>query len=192
MPYLVASILAVSSAMIIMLTRYEADDSTIQSELQRVESMFNLIDGFVNVYIDSGESVNSVDFEELDTDDILYDSISTSPNPSTGSERDTKILFQNSDISWQLIPAGDVSNGASLNPTIAFDESSYILLMDFRNESALMSKNRFSESFIGREYCENNLFGTFRDDFVSYNKTSTQIDDTGTNSDGLLACIVYK
>lgn len=192
MPYLVASILAVSSAMIIMLTRYEADDSTIQSELQRVESMFSLIDGFVNVYIDSGESVNSVDFEELDTDDILYDSISTSPNPSTGSGRDTKILFQNSDISWQLIPAGDVSNGASLNPTIAFDESSYILLMDFRNESALMSKNRFSESFIGREYCENNLFGTFRDDFVSYNKTSTQIDDTGTNSDGLLACIVYK
>lgn len=192
MPYLVASILAVSSAMIIMLTRYEADDSTIQAELKRVESMFSLIDGFVNVYIESGESVTTANFEALDEDDILYDSIETNPNPSTGAGVNTTITFQNSGVTWRIVPSSEVNNGASLTPSITFDTSSYILFMNFTNDSTLMSKNRFSESFIGREYCENNLFGTFRNDFVSYNSTTKEIADTGNNSDGILACIIYK
>ncbi|MEZ4692472.1 MAG: hypothetical protein R2837_00285 [Aliarcobacter sp.] len=33
------------------MTRYEADDSAITSELDRVKSMFIMIDGFVNTYI---------------------------------------------------------------------------------------------------------------------------------------------
>ena len=185
MPYLVASILAVSSAMIIMLTRYEADDSSIKAELQRIESMFTLIDGFVNVYIDSGESVTTVDFEQLDADDILYESVETTPNPSTGSGVDTLIGFRNSEITWQIVPSFEVTN-------ITLDSNSYVLFMNFTNESSLMSKNKFSESFIGREYCENNLFGTMRDDFVSFDSTSGEIDDSGADDDGILACVVHK
>ena len=48
MPYFVSSIIAVVSAMVIMFTRYEADDSTITAELDRVKSMFMMVDGFVN------------------------------------------------------------------------------------------------------------------------------------------------
>ena len=48
MPYFVSSIIAVVAAMVIMLTRYEADDSTITAELDRVKSMFMMVDGFVN------------------------------------------------------------------------------------------------------------------------------------------------
>ena len=50
MPYFVSSIIAVVSAMIIMFTRYEADDSTITAELDRMKSMFITVDGFVNTY----------------------------------------------------------------------------------------------------------------------------------------------
>ena len=39
------------------MTRYEADDSAITSELDRVKSMFIMIDGFVNTYIQSGGSL---------------------------------------------------------------------------------------------------------------------------------------
>ena len=48
MPYFVSSIIAVVSAMIILFTRYEADDSAITSELERMKSMFLAVDGFVN------------------------------------------------------------------------------------------------------------------------------------------------
>ena len=65
MPYLVSSIIAVVSAMIILFTRYEADDSTITAELERMKSMFIAVDGFVNTYIESGGSLENVNFEEL-------------------------------------------------------------------------------------------------------------------------------
>ena len=185
MPYLVASILAVSSAMIIMLTRYEADDSTFKAEIERIESMFSLIDGFVNVYIESGESVTTVNFQVLSDDEFLYESINVFPNTVTGENVDTLIGFRNSDIRWQIVPSSEVTN-------ITLDLNSYILFMNFTNESALMSKNRFSESFTGREFCENNLFGTFRGDFVSFNSTTKEIDSSGTGDDGILACIVHK
>ena len=54
MPYFVSSIIAVTSAMIILFTRYEADDSAITSELERMKSMFVAVDGFVNTFIESG------------------------------------------------------------------------------------------------------------------------------------------
>ena len=65
MPYLVSSIIAIVSAMIILFTRYEADDSTITAELERMKSMFIAVDGFVNTYIESGGSLENVNFEEL-------------------------------------------------------------------------------------------------------------------------------
>ena len=62
MPYLVSSIIAVVSAMIILFTRYEADDSSITAELDTMKSMFIAVDGFVNTYIESGGSLENVNF----------------------------------------------------------------------------------------------------------------------------------
>ena len=50
MPYLVSSIIAIVTALIILMTRYEADDSQITAEIERAKSMFTTIDGFVNTY----------------------------------------------------------------------------------------------------------------------------------------------
>lgn len=42
MPYLIASLIAIVSATVILLSRYEADDSLIKSEINRAETMFTL------------------------------------------------------------------------------------------------------------------------------------------------------
>jgi hypothetical protein len=56
-----------------------------------------------------------------------------------------------------------------------------------------MSKAVFSEGFIGREFCEKNLFGTFETSSnVFEDATSDFINSSGSNTDGLLVCIVYK
>lgn len=59
MPYLVSSIIAIVTALIILMTRYEADDSQITAEIERAKSMFLTIDGFVNTYIQSGGDLSS-------------------------------------------------------------------------------------------------------------------------------------
>jgi hypothetical protein len=55
-----------------------------------------------------------------------------------------------------------------------------------------MSKPIFSESFLGREFCEKLLFGTFQTNRVSYDGIDDFVDNTGTNNDGLFVCIVFK
>ena len=185
MPYLVSSIIAIVSAMIILFTRYEADDSTITAELERMKSMFIAVDGFVNTYIESGGSLENVNFEELYDNGILLGNIEKSVSPATDEEVDgvgvkSTLTFPGSTVRWHLIP------------NIA-DNSSYKLLVDTRQNSSLLSKGAFAESFSGREYCEKMLFGTFQNNRVSYDETDKDFKSTtGTNSDGLFFCIVYK
>ena len=61
------------------------------------------------------------------------------------------------------------------------------------NNSSLMSKAIFAESFSGREYCEKMLFGTLEPNRTSYDTGTKNFIGTSTNkSDGLFVCIVYK
>ena len=185
MPYLVSSIIAIVSAMIILFTRYEADDSTITAELERMKSMFIAVDGFVNTYIESGGSLENVNFEELYDNGILLGNIEKSVSPATDEEVDgvgvkSTLTFPGSTVRWHLIP------------NIA-DNSSYKLLVDMTNNSSLMSKAIFAESFSGREYCEKMLFGTLELNRTSYDTGTKNFIGTSTNkSDGLFVCIVYK
>lgn len=204
MPYLVSSIIAVVSAMIIMLTRYEADDSTITGELDRMKAMFMTIDGFVNTYIDIGGDLTSINFQKLSCNGILSgniidtlaaidcDTTTTADGANdnvTGALIESKLEFPSSSVIWQIIPV------RADDPIVALQSSAgsaYKLFVDMRANASLMSKAIFSESFSGREFCEKMLFGTLDrkgNDFVSANNT---FGTTGTDIDGKLVCIVFK
>ena len=195
MPYLVSSIIAVVSAMIIMLTRYEADDSAITAELDRVKSMFLMVDGFVNTFVQSGESLTDIHFEKLYDDGILSGNIKmTKPTAAaddnvTGTALASKLTFPSSSVIWQIIPV------RIDDPIVALQSSAgsaYKLFVDMGANASLMSKAIFSESFSGREFCEKMLFGTLDrkgNDFVPANNT---FGTTGTDIDGKFVCIVFK
>ena len=199
MPYFVSSIIAVTSAMIILFTRYEADDSAITSELERMKSMFVAVDGFVNTYIQSGEDLRKINFQKLSCDRILLGSIKDNyvaencddnsynddpdkDNPDDdvkGAGMNSTLKFPSSSVIWHLIPNQS-------NP------SSYKLLVDMRENSTLMSKAIFSESFSSREFCEKILFGTKVLNGISYDSGTKDFGIGGTTSDGLFVCEVFK
>ena len=199
MPYFVSSIIAVTSAMIILFTRYEADDSAITSELERMKSMFVAVDGFVNTYIQSGEDLRKINFQKLSCDRILLGSIkdnyiaencdddfsNDSPNIDNpdddvkGAGMTSTLKFPSSSVIWHLIPNQS-------NP------SSYKLLVDMSANSTLMSKAVFSESFSSREFCEKILFGTKVLNGISYDSDAEDFVEGGTTSDGLFVCEVFK
>jgi len=61
------------------------------------------------------------------------------------------------------------------------------------NNTSLMSKAVFSESFSGSEFCEKMLFGTKELNRISYDSTTKDFTGSSTNkNDGLFVCIVYK
>ena len=199
MPYFVSSIIAVTSAMIILFTRYEADDSAITSELERMKSMFVAVDGFVNTYIQSGEDLRKINFQKLSCDGILLgsikdnyvaencddDSYNDDPNNYNPDDNVLKagmnstLKFPSSGVIWHLIPNQS-------NP------SSYKLLVDMRANSTLMSKAIFSESFSSREFCEKILFGKKVLGGISYDSGTKDFGIGGTTSDGLFVCEVFK
>ena len=199
MPYFVSSIIAVTSAMIILFTRYEADDSAITSELERMKSMFVAVDGFVNTYIQSGEDLRKINFQKLSCDRILLGSIKDnyvaencdnvisndkeSDNPDDdvlGAGMNSTLKFPSSSVIWHLIPNQS-------NP------SSYKLLVDMRANSTLMSKAIFSESFSSREFCEKILFGKkVLGGKPPYDSGTKDFGIGGTTSDGLFVCEVFK
>ena len=200
MPYFVSSIIAVTSAMIILFTRYEADDSAITSELERMKSMFVAVDGFVNTYIQSGGDLTKINFQKLSCDRILlgsikdnyyeaencdddsYNDVPNIDNPDDdvlGAGMTSTLKFPSSSVIWHLIPNQS-------NP------SSYKLLVDMRANSTLMSKAIFSESFSSREFCEKILFGTKVLNGKSYNSGTEDFVEGGTTSDGLFVCEVFK
>ena len=201
MPYFVSSIIAVTSAMIILFTRYEADDSAITSELERMKSMFLIVDGFVNTYIQSGGDLTEINFQKLSCDGILLGSIkdnyvaencdddfsNDNDNPNIDNPDDnvlkagmnSTLKFPNSSVIWHLIPNQS-------NP------SSYKLLVDMSANSTLMSKAIFSESFSSREFCEKILFGKKVLGGISYDSGTKDFGIGGTTSDGLFVCEVFK
>ncbi|AXX93842.1 hypothetical protein [Arcobacter ellisii] len=198
MPYLVSSIIAVVSAMIILFTRYEADDSTITGELDRLKSMFVTVDGFVNTYIQSGGSLSNINFEELYNNGILLGNIEkgavNSGKEVEGTSYASTLTFPNSKVKWHLLPVRDINsndNNADFGDSAG---SAYKLLIDMHNNSSLMSKAIFSESFSGREFCEKMLLGTLQRNAKSY--VSTEDKETfsldGNDKDGYIVCIVFK
>lgn len=174
MPYIIASLIAVVSAMVILLGRYEADDSAFKSEIQRVSSMFALVDSYVNIYIQSGGNLEDINFEELENSGILPANVSIN-----GNDEESVLNFINSKVTWQMLSK---------------DNSSYKLLIDVSNNSSLMSKAVFSESFSGKEFCEKLLFGDFDSLINSYNSTTKDFENSGSgsNNDGIFQCIIYK
>lgn len=198
MPYLVSSIIAVVSAMIILFTRYEADDSTITGELDRLKSMFVTVDGFVNTYIQSGGSLSNINFEELYNNGILLGNIEkgavNSGKEVEGTSYASTLTFPNSKVKWHLLPVRDINsndNNADFGDSAG---SAYKLLIDMRNNSSLMSKAIFSESFSGREFCEKMLLGTLQRNGKSYDPTEDKetFSLDGNDKDGYIVCIVFK
>lgn len=185
MPYIIASIIAAVSAIVILSTRYEADDSAITSQIEKMKTMVTMVDGFVNTYIESGGVLDEINFQVLSDAGILMnvgvEDYNTRLNPSDGTGTfNTSMRLPRDNVVWHIIPNPDNS-------------SSYKLMVDMSGDSALMSKAIFSEGFIGREYCEKMLFGTLVRDSSGWDGVSDFPDDKGgTNDDGEFVCIVYK
>ncbi len=179
MPYIVASIIAIVAALTLLLTRYEADDSTIKAELANMKVMFSMVDGFVNTYVDSGGDLTDINFEELDTSGVLL-----SNSTVNGVGLASTLTLPNNNVVWQIIP--------NRNPIVI--SNSYKLLVNMTGSAGLMSKAIFSESFSGREFCEKTLFGTFQVNGKTYDSTAgaETFDVDGTTSDGSFVCIVFK
>lgn len=201
MPYFVSSIIAVVSAMIIMFTRYEADDSSITAELESVKSMFSTINGFVNTYIETGGDLTKINFEVLFDAGILSGNIRQSDENATDKELDWKnrafasvLNFPKSQVKWQLIPVRDITENDDNADFGDSAGSAYKLLVDMSANTSLMSKAIFSESFASGEFCEKMLLGTTLRTAKSYDSTSGKetFSMDGTNSDGIFVCVVFK
>ena len=209
MPYLISSIIAVVSAMIILFTRYEADDSTITAELDRVKSMFLMVDGFVNTFVQSGGSLAEINFQRLSCDGILLgnikDTLATTDCATTatadgatddvkGSLYNSTLIFPNSGVKLQLIPVRNItaSDDTDFGSSAG---SAYKLLVDMTANTSLNSRAIFSESFSSREFCEKMLFGTTQRTAKTYDgdevgKETFSLD--GTDKDGIFVCIIFK
>lgn len=202
MPYLVSSIIAVVTALIILLTRYEADDSAITAEIERAKSMFITVDGFANTYIQSGGDMTKINFEQLFDDGILLGNMTKGTNTLdnvkvTAGAFTATLEFPRSNILWQIVPIVDYKINDYRGVEVDLGKSvgaGYQLFIDFTKESTLMSKNAFSENFLGREICEKTFFGSFINNATSISSSSGTLNQTtgGTSSDGKIACVVFK
>lgn len=220
MPYLVSSIIAIVAALIVLMTRYEADDSAITAEVERAKSMFITIDGFVNTYIQSGgdmtmgdtintEAYKKINFASLYKDGILFGNISkenilkVNLNDSKQSSEETdknkffesQLQFPNSNIIWQIVPIviGDkYKDSTGIEKDISTSAGAgYKIFVNFTNNPTLKNKDSFSENFFGKEVCEKTFFGTFLSDGIDFD-TNFKIVQTGNLKDGKFVCIVFK
>ena len=202
MPYLVSSIIAVVTAMIILLTRYESDDSAITAEIERTKSMFITVDGFVNTYIQSGGDMTKINFVNLYDNGILLGNITKGTKASSENvkvdatkEFESTLTFPNSNIKWQIVPITTADTAVKIEGVDKDFSSSagsgYKLLIDFSKNETLKSKSAFSESFLARELCENNFFGTAVKDAEKISDTNT-ITINKANSEAKMVCIIFK
>lgn len=183
MPYIIAYIISAVTAITLLLTRYDANDASIDSQLEKMQTMFLMIDGFVNTYVQVGGVLDEINFEELKTNGILLEE-SRVENSSFSSI----LTLPNDKTKWQIIPNKDNFN-------------SYKLLVDFTADSALMDRAIFSESFISKEYCEKMLFGktdllsnSFIEEYTdgSLSNRDFQANEDASNSDGKFVCTVFR
>ena len=182
MPYLLSVIIVVSAAFVIFFTRFEVDETSLIKDLQQMETMFLAVDSYANTYIEIGESLGSLNFKVLEDSGILLSNASVT---ISGSDAFSAVLtFPNNNIRWHILP--NIEDG-----------SSYKIFIDI-SASSLMSKVQFVESFIGREYCQSMLFGSYHVNASIYIQESSPdardwtFDSTGDNTDGLFLCIIYK
>lgn len=204
MPYLVASIIALVAAMIVLMTRFEADDSQITADVERAKSMFLAVDSYANTYIQSGGDLTQINFEKLFDDGILPGNITKGTDAKDNIQRDkgfaSQLKFPNSNIIWQIVPivSGDkVKDSTGTAKDISSSAGTgYKLFVDFSNQSSLKSKAGFSENFFGKEICEKNLFGSFINDATSIisaaGDTLNNLNLGGSSSDSKFACVVFK
>lgn len=221
MPYLISSIVAIVSALIILMTRYEADDSAITEELDSLKSKFVVVDTFVNTYIQAGGSLNEINFQKLSCGGILLgnikdkyvvencddktdnDKVASDDNADDdviGSLYSSVLTFPKDTIKWQIIPIRDINSNDNATTNADFGNSAgsgYKLLVDMSKNSSLMAKSKFSESFAGREFCEKMLFGTFKNLAYEYDGTTSGKEtfkegSTDKDKDGIFACIILK
>lgn len=218
MPYLVSSIIAVVTALIILMTRYEADDSAITTEIERAKSMFITVDGFVNTYIQSGgdmregtPSNEKLNFATLYKDGILLGNITDAnivsslntkfslTNLYTKNTTDdffqSKLQFPNNQILWQIVPIVAYLVTDYKGKVIDLSKSvgaGYHLFIDFSKNTTLMSKDAFSENFFGKEICEKELFGSFINNATLISSANLTLTLGVTNKDGKFACIIFK
>ena len=193
MPYLVSSIIAVVAAMIILLTRYEADDSAITAEIERTKSMFITVDGFVNTYIQSGGDMTAINFEKLYDDGILLGNITKGTKESSENVKvdvpESTLTFPNINIKWHIIPiySDDTLYSSSAG-------SGYKLYIDMSGNKTLDSKAGFAENFLSREICEKTFFGSIQEAETSYYddvKNNFKITTT-VKKDGKFICVIFK
>ena len=193
MPYLVSSIIAVVTAMIILLTRYESDDSAITAEIERTKSMFITVDGFVNTYIQSGGDMTAINFEKLYDDGILLGNITKGTKESSENVKvdvpESTLTFPNSNIKWHIIPiySDDTLYSSSAG-------SGYKLYIDMSGNKTLDSKAGFAENFLSREICEKTFFGSIQEAETSYYddvKNNFKITTT-VKKDGKFICVIFK
>lgn len=216
MPYLVSSIVAIVAALMILMTRYEADDSAITSEIERTKSMIITIDRFVNTYIQSGGDITGgtpqyekLNFATLYKNGILLGNISKvnilnvnlDDNKEAKDEADinkffeSKLQFPNDKIVWQIVPIVSYTVTDYKGKVIDLSKSigaGYQLFVDFSKNTTLMSKDGFSEIFFGKEICEKELFGSFINNAISISSTDQTLNLGGTNQDGKFACVIFK
>lgn len=209
MPYLVGSIMALVAAMIILLTRFDPDDSQITAEVERAKSMFLAVDSYVNTYIQSGGDLTQINFATLYKFGILSGNISkdyifgvTLDDSKTYDEETNKdkfptsqLKFPKSEIIWQIVPivSGDtIPDGSESGKDISSSAGTgYKLFVDFSSNLSLKSKGAFSENFFGKEICEKTLFGTFISDSDGIDDEN-KLKTAGSNSDSKFACVVFK
>lgn len=210
MPYFVSSIIAVVSAMIIMFTRYEGDDSSITAELESVKSMFSTINGFVNTYIETGGNLTEINFQKLSCDGILLGNIKDTvvvtdcakTNTADGTTDNvlgfanaSTLNFPKSKVKWQIIPVRDITAEAETVDFASSAGNAYKILVDMSANASLMAKSKFAESFASREFCEKMLFGTVQEKRKTYEAPSSgqeNFKEDGTDRDGIFVCIVFK
>lgn len=180
MGYFLASIISISAALVIILTRYTGDDTSVQSEVEYLKEMVYIVDDYVNTYIESGGLLENVNITTLNDDGILLAESTVLPVATPADPNNRTLSFNNhEDYVFMVIPS----------PTNA---NAYELFIDFTRNNALMSKSGFVESLIRSEFCEKGLFGDFQGNYNSYNTSDERFNTAGTRDDGLAGCIIYK
>ncbi|OCL81745.1 hypothetical protein [Arcobacter porcinus] len=220
MAYILSSLIAIATAIIIFLTKYDADDSSFLTKLELAEKSFKVInDSYTPLYND----FTTINFATLYANDNLPANITAIGNNanivskdgvSYGSvEKDIKanilkafqeenkteidkytttilILPNQKEIKYQLLPIVAGDKSRQGLDITASSGTGYKIIVDFSLDKTLLNKSAFTENRY-KEICQNELFGDFFGDYTSIN-TSFNLILGGSKNDGKIACIVYK
>ncbi len=174
MPYFISAIIAIVSATVILLTRFEGDNSSVISELERVKKMMLIVDGYVDTYLEARGSIPRA----LTT---IYTDFSAK------NLEDSALLLNGSVVEDDTADA-NIKNlyfPSDTNKTIAFrvspeagstSISSYTLSVQINNHPILSSRLPLVKSYLQKEVCENRLFAKV-------------LTNTANN---VVSCVVYK